>query len=152
MQVVILAGGLGTRLRPLTLTVPKPMVPIHGRPFREYQIDWVRQFGFDRILLLTGYLGRRVEEDFQDGRRWGVSMSYSCEATPRSIHVPNVVSPGKISAIPFAKWISARISDSLQWSQDAGFAFLAWSASQHLILKKVARLCLKTLRWMVDRS
>ena len=82
MQVVILAGGLGARLRPLTLTVPKPMVPIHGRPFLEYQIDWVKQFGFDRILLLTGYLGEQIEAHFEDGRRWGVSMSYSRESSP----------------------------------------------------------------------
>mgnify|MGYP001265000915 CR=1 FL=1 len=82
MQVVILAGGLGTRLRPLTLTIPKPMVPIHGRPFLEYQIEWVKQFGFDRVLLLTGYLGERIEEHFQDGRRWGVSVSYSREWSP----------------------------------------------------------------------
>jgi D-glycero-D-manno-heptose 1,7-bisphosphate phosphatase len=82
MQVVILAGGLGTRLRPLTLSVPKPMAPIHGRPFLEYQIDWVKQFGFDRVLLLTGYLGERVQAHFQDGRRWGVSMSYSRESSP----------------------------------------------------------------------
>jgi NDP-sugar pyrophosphorylase family protein len=82
MQVVILAGGLGTRLRPLTLTVPKPMVPIHGRPFLEYQIEWVKQFGFDRVLLLTGYLGEQVESHFQDGSRWGVSISYSRELSP----------------------------------------------------------------------
>jgi len=82
MQVAILAGGLGTRLRPLTLTVPKPMVPIHGRPFLEYQIEWVKQFGFHRILLLTGYLGEQIEEHFQDGRRWGVSIAYSRESSP----------------------------------------------------------------------
>lgn len=82
MQIVILAGGLGMRLRPLTLTVPKSMVPIHGRPFLEYQIEWVKQFGFDRVLLLTGYLSERIEEHFQDGRRWGVSMSYSQESSP----------------------------------------------------------------------
>ena len=58
------------------------MVPIHGRPFLEYQIDWVKQFGFDRVLLLTGYLGERIEEHFQDGRRWGVSVSYSRESSP----------------------------------------------------------------------
>jgi NDP-sugar pyrophosphorylase family protein len=82
MQVVILAGGLGTRLRPLTLTVPKSMVPIHGRPFLEYQIEWVKRFGFNRVLLLTGYLGEQIEAYFQDGSRWGVSISYSRESSP----------------------------------------------------------------------
>lgn len=82
MQVVILAGGLGTRLHPLTLTVPKPMVPIHGRPFLEYQIEWIVQFGCERILLLVGHLAHVIHEHFQDGRRWGVSIAYSHEPAP----------------------------------------------------------------------
>lgn len=84
MQVVILAGGLGTRLRPLTLTVPKSMVPIHGRPFLDYQIDWVKRFGFDRVLLLTGCLGERIEAHFQDGRPGGYrALKFLYEATQR---------------------------------------------------------------------
>ncbi len=82
MQVVILAGGLGTRLRPLTLTVPKPMMPIKGRPFLEYQLAWVRRFEFSRVLLLTGYLGEQIESHFQDGRRWDLSIAYSRESSP----------------------------------------------------------------------
>ena len=82
MQVAILAGGLGTRLRPLTQSVPKPMVPIRGRPFLEYQIEWIRHFGFNRILLLVGYLAENIERYFQDGQRWGLSISYSHESSP----------------------------------------------------------------------
>lgn len=82
MQVAILAGGLGTRLSPLTLSVPKPMVPIRGRPFLEYQIEWIRRDGFNQILLLVGYLAEQIERHFSDGSRWGVSISYSHEASP----------------------------------------------------------------------
>jgi NDP-sugar pyrophosphorylase family protein len=55
-QAVILAGGRGTRLAPITDTVPKPMVPFHGRPFLEYLVDLLREQGFERLLLLLGYL------------------------------------------------------------------------------------------------
>ncbi|TKB31632.1 MAG: histidinol phosphate phosphatase, partial [Mesorhizobium sp.] len=54
-QAVILAGGRGTRMRPITIDRPKPMVPVRGRPFLEYQIEQLRQEGFERVLLLLGY-------------------------------------------------------------------------------------------------
>ena len=76
-QAVILAGGRGTRLGPLTATRPKPMIEIHGRPFLEYQIEQLRDQGFTRILLLLGYLPDVVRNYFGDGSRWGVEISYS---------------------------------------------------------------------------
>ena len=79
-QAVILAGGLGTRLRPLTETRPKPMVQVGGKPFLEYQINQLRDHGFDRVLLLLGYLPEVVRDYFGDGRRWGVSIEYSVTA------------------------------------------------------------------------
>ena len=79
-QAVILAGGLGTRLRPLTETRPKPMVQVGGKPFLEYQINQLREHGFDRVLLLLGYLPEVVRDYFGDGRRWGVSIEYSVTA------------------------------------------------------------------------
>jgi mannose-1-phosphate guanylyltransferase len=82
MQVAILAGGLGTRLHPITLSLPKPMVLIHGRPFLEYQLEWVRHFGFDRVLLLIGYRAEAIEQHFEDGRRWNLEIRYSVEPTP----------------------------------------------------------------------
>lgn len=82
MQVAILAGGLGTRLHPLTQSVPKPMVPIRGRPFLEYQINLVRRYGFTRILLLVGYLAEVIEQYFHDGQPWGVTITYSVEPSP----------------------------------------------------------------------
>ena len=76
-QAVILAGGRGTRLRPLTLTRPKPMVQIQGKPFLEYQIEQLRQQGFKRVLLLLGYLPEVVRDYFGNGRRWGIKIEYS---------------------------------------------------------------------------
>lgn len=79
-QAVILAGGRGTRLRPLTDTRPKPMVQILGRPFLEYQIEQLREQGFERVLLLLGYLPEVVQDHFGDGRRWGMRIEYSVTA------------------------------------------------------------------------
>jgi len=76
-QAVILAGGRGTRMRPITTDRPKPMVPIWGRPFLEYQIEQLREQGFERVLLLLGYLPEVVQSYFGDGRRWGVRIDYS---------------------------------------------------------------------------
>ena len=76
-QVVILAGGRGTRLAPLTDARPKPMIPFHGRPFLEYLIGYFRDNSFDRILLLLGYLPNAVREYFGDGSRFGMKIEYS---------------------------------------------------------------------------
>jgi len=82
MQTVILAGGLGTRLRPITEQIPKPMVEVNGRPFLEYILRHMAGQGFDRILLLVGYLGSQIEAYFGDGSRFGVSIDYSFEDRP----------------------------------------------------------------------
>jgi histidinol-phosphate phosphatase family protein len=76
-QAVILAGGRGTRMRPITETLPKPMVPVVGRPFLEYQIEQLREQGFERVLLLLGYLPHVIQEHFGDGRRWGLRIQYA---------------------------------------------------------------------------
>lgn len=82
MQAVILAGGLGTRLRPLTERTPKPMVEAGGRPFLEYIVEHLAQQGFERLLLLVGYLGRHITEHFGDGKRFGVAIDYAWEPAP----------------------------------------------------------------------
>ena len=76
-QAVILAGGRGTRMAPLTDTCPKPMIEIHGKPFLEYLIDMLRDRGISRILLLLGYLPEVVQQYFGDGSRWSVKIEYS---------------------------------------------------------------------------
>ena len=77
MQAAILAGGLGTRLRPLTEKVPKALVPVGGRPFLEYEIELLKQNSIDDIVLCLGYLGEQVEEHFGDGKKFGVKIRYS---------------------------------------------------------------------------
>ncbi len=79
-QAVILAGGRGERMRPITDDRPKPMAPILGRPFLEYQIEQLRDQGFERVLILLGYLPDVVQNHFGDGRRWGVRIDYSVTA------------------------------------------------------------------------
>jgi len=82
VQVVILAGGLGTRLGTLTHAVPMPLIPVAGRPFLERQVEFLAAQGFRRFLILTGYLGDRIEAHFGDGRRFGVEVEHSREPEP----------------------------------------------------------------------
>jgi len=81
-QAVILAGGLGTRMRPTTETIPKPMIPVLGKPFLEQQLAMLANAGFSRALLLVAYLGEKIEEYFGDGKSLGWNLSYSYEASP----------------------------------------------------------------------
>jgi NDP-sugar pyrophosphorylase family protein len=83
MRAILLAGGKGTRLRPLTLHTPKPIVPIFDRPFLRYQIDLLRQVPeIDEIVLSLNYQPRRIEEVFGDGSDLGVRLRYVVEPTP----------------------------------------------------------------------
>ncbi len=79
MQCVILAGGLGTRLRPLTERLPKCLVPVNGRPFLEYQLELLGRRGVREIVLCVGYLGEAVLEHLGKGHRLGVDITYSWE-------------------------------------------------------------------------
>jgi len=79
MQVAILAGGLATRLRPLTDTIPKSLVEICGKPFLEYQLDFLRRGGIEDVVLCVGHQGEKIEGHFGDGRRFGVNIKYSYE-------------------------------------------------------------------------
>jgi len=76
-QAAILCGGLGNRLRPITDTLPKPMVPINGRPFLEYLLEQLKDQGVSEILLMTGYLGEQIQEYFGRGSKWGLDIRYS---------------------------------------------------------------------------
>jgi NDP-sugar pyrophosphorylase family protein len=83
MKAILLAGGKGTRLRPLTLHTPKPIVPIFGRPFLHYQIDLLQRIPeIDEIILSLNYQPRRIEEIFGDGTDLGVRIRYVVEPMP----------------------------------------------------------------------
>ncbi len=77
MQAAILAGGLGTRLGRLTQTIPKPMIPVNGRPFLEHEIGLLKRSGISDFVLCIGHLGEQVEDHFGNGSRWGVRVRYS---------------------------------------------------------------------------
>lgn len=77
IQAVILAGGRGERLRPLTDNLPKPMVLVSGKPFLEYIVELLRDNGIKDIVMLLGYLPERVTEYFGDGKKFGVKIKYS---------------------------------------------------------------------------
>lgn len=79
MQAVILAGGLGTRLRPITQTIPKAMVPVCGKPFLEHQLEVLAGSGINDVVICLGYLGHVIEDHFGDGRRFGISIRYGYE-------------------------------------------------------------------------
>ena len=79
MKGVILAAGLGTRIRPLTDAVPKPMIPIVNRPVMEFLIDLLRQHGCEQIVISTSYLAHQIETHFGDGSSFGVHLAYCFE-------------------------------------------------------------------------
>ncbi len=76
-QAVILAGGMGARLKPLTDTTPKPMLPMNGKPFLEYLIEMLKENGIQEIVLLVGYLPQKIQEYFGDGSKSGLQIKYS---------------------------------------------------------------------------
>ena len=82
VQIVILAGGLGTRLRPITERVPKPMVEVAGCPFLEHIVRHLVAQRFNRFLVLVGYLGEQVQGHFGDGVRFNASINYAKEPKP----------------------------------------------------------------------
>jgi len=83
VQAVILVGGEGTRLRPLTSTVPKPIVPLVDRPFLVYMLEWLKGHGIDDIVLAMGYLPTAVRNVLGDGSAYGVRLRYVEEPDPR---------------------------------------------------------------------
>lgn len=81
MKAMILAAGVGTRLRPLTDTTPKPMLPIAGQPLLAHTLGWLRRYGIDEIALNLHYLPEVVRAGLGDGSRWQVRLHYSVEST-----------------------------------------------------------------------
>jgi NDP-sugar pyrophosphorylase family protein len=83
MKAILLAGGKGTRLRPLTIHTPKPIVPIFDRPFLHYQLDLLKHVAeIDEVILSLNYQPRRIEEIFGDGSQSGLAIKYVVEPAP----------------------------------------------------------------------
>ena len=75
--VVILAGGLATRLRPITDSMPKAMVPVNGKPFIDYQLCYLKKQGIEKVVLCLGYLGYLIEDYVGAGEKYGLNIQYS---------------------------------------------------------------------------
>jgi len=82
VKAIVLAGGLGKRLRPLTDTTPKPMIPIAGKPVLLWQMEWLKRHGVDSFVLCIGYLPDRITDFFGDGSKFGVRVDYVFEDQP----------------------------------------------------------------------
>jgi NDP-sugar pyrophosphorylase family protein len=76
LPVAILAGGLATRLRPVTENIPKSLVDVAGKPFAAHQLDLLKRAGVTRVVFCVGYLGDMVERELGDGRRWNLDVKY----------------------------------------------------------------------------
>src|SRR5205085_9110251 len=82
VKAVVMAGGEGTRLRPLTSNQPKPMMPMANRPLMEHVVRRLASHGFDDIVVTVAFLASHIRNYFGDGAELGVSMSYATEETP----------------------------------------------------------------------
>lgn len=82
MKTVILAGGLGKRLRPLTSDRPKPMIQINNTPIIELQVNWLKKCGITDIIVLVGHLKEKIKHHLADGKKFGVNISYIEENVP----------------------------------------------------------------------
>ena len=82
MKALILAGGMGKRLRPLTDDKPKPMIPISNKPILEWQINWLKSHNIRDIVLCTGYMGDNISAYFGNGEKFDVNIEYSKEEEP----------------------------------------------------------------------
>lgn len=83
MQAVIMAGGKGTRLQTITNDkIPKPMVPVAGKPILQWQVECLREQGVTDVVLIIGYLGKKIKEFFRDGRQFGINIQYIEETIP----------------------------------------------------------------------
>lgn len=79
MQALILAGGLGTRLRSVINDKPKPMAAVNDKPFIEYQIEFLKRYGVGHLILCVGYLYEQIQAYFGSGEKWGIRIEYSIE-------------------------------------------------------------------------
>jgi MurNAc alpha-1-phosphate uridylyltransferase len=82
MKAMILAAGFGTRMRPLTDTCPKPLLPVGGRPLIEHHLTRLARAGIKEVVINVSYRAEQIIEALGDGQRFGLSLYYSREATP----------------------------------------------------------------------
>lgn len=76
MQCIILAGGLGLRMRPMTASLPKALLPVNGHPFLKHQLDWISKHGVTEVVLCVAYQGQKIRDYAKDGSAWGLKIRY----------------------------------------------------------------------------
>jgi NDP-sugar pyrophosphorylase family protein len=81
-KLFILAGGFGTRLRPITYEIPKPLVPVQGKPILTHTIEFFKKFGVTEIIMSIGFLGEKIMDYYGDGSKFGVKIQYITEDEP----------------------------------------------------------------------
>ncbi len=101
MQAIILSGGLGTRLRPFTEVIPKPLLPIGEKAVLEIQIEHLKNNGFDHIFLATNYKSEYIENFFGNGDKYGVKLSISKEDKPLGTAGPVKLLQNQLNNEPF---------------------------------------------------
>jgi D-glycero-alpha-D-manno-heptose 1-phosphate guanylyltransferase len=108
-KAVLLVGGLGTRLRPVVASTPKPLASVGDRPFLELLVRQLCHQGIRHLILCTGYLAHEIEKEFGDGHKWDVTIEYSKE--PRAV--------GTAGAVKFAEPFLRDVSDFLVMNGDS---------------------------------
>jgi NDP-mannose synthase len=96
MQALILAGGKGTRLKPYTTVIPKPLMPVGDMPILEIVLRQLKAAGFDHVILAVGYLGQMFQAFFRDGARLGLQIDYSFEEKPLGTAGPIALTLNKL--------------------------------------------------------
>lgn len=109
IKAVLLVGGLGTRLRPVVASTPKPLASVGDRPFLELLVRQLRHQGIRHLVLCTGYLAHEIEKELSDGREWGVAIEYSKEPSPM----------GTAGAVKFAEPLLRDVPDFLVMNGDS---------------------------------
>lgn len=120
MKAVILAGGLGTRLRPFTGVIPKPLLPIGEKAVLEIQMEHLRRHGFDEVFLATNYKSEYIESFFGDGSRYGVKLTISKEEKPLGTAGPLTLLRDRLDE-PFLV-MNGDVLTSLDFTRFHGFA------------------------------
>lgn len=104
-KVVILTGGKGIKMRPLTYEMPKALLPLHGKPILQHTIEFLAKNGFREIIISIGYLGNKIKEHFRDGSSFGIKITYvEQRGQENGTAQPLAALRGMIGESPFILW------------------------------------------------
>ena len=101
MRAVVLVGGEGTRLRPLTSTVPKPVVTLVDRPFLAFMLEWLARHGVDEVVLACGFLPTKLRDALGDGSRYGLHLTGGSDWHGHHDGQPGLFSVDREQILPF---------------------------------------------------